>query len=129
MNEVIERRKRSRTRRSSFKSVTTRCPVAYYGLPSHGAHTWTRMLAPSQWPSQLQYIHSSRYHSSVSAAVRLEIEGGPSNHSYVPQHHRRLVVIRSISCPSHPAHGQSGLFAVRKIPPNTQILDYIGIHT
>jgi hypothetical protein len=54
---------------------------------------------PSQWPSQLQYIRSSQYHSSVSAAVRLEIESGPSNRSYVPQH-RCLVVIRSISCPS-----------------------------
>ena len=44
-----------------------------------------------------------------------------SNHSQ-----KSMVVIQRISDPSHPANGQHGLFATKKIPPRTLILDYIG---
>lgn len=41
-----------------------------------------------------------------------------------------LVQIRRIAVQGHPAHGQYGLFATRKIPANTFILDYVGeVHT
>ncbi|PAV21865.1 hypothetical protein PNOK_0182200 [Pyrrhoderma noxium] len=36
------------------------------------------------------------------------------------------VVIRRIENPAHPAHGQMGLFAHKKIPSRTFIMDYIG---
>lgn len=37
-----------------------------------------------------------------------------------------MVVIRNINDPLHPAKGQKGLFANKKIPPRSYILDYIG---
>lgn len=37
-----------------------------------------------------------------------------------------LGVIRPIVDPSHPAYGQRGLFAARKIPARTLIVEYIG---
>lgn len=40
-----------------------------------------------------------------------------------------VVVIRRISSPEHPASGQLGLFAAKKIPPKTHIVDYIGEYT
>ncbi|KZW02027.1 hypothetical protein EXIGLDRAFT_597976, partial [Exidia glandulosa HHB12029] len=40
------------------------------------------------------------------------------------------VQIRRISRQDHPAQGQHGLFAARKIAPNTHIMDYLGeIHS
>ncbi|KAG5733061.1 hypothetical protein E4T56_gene3561 [Termitomyces sp. T112] len=39
---------------------------------------------------------------------------------------RPSVVIRKISSTVHPAFGQYGLFASRRIPPKTHIIDYIG---
>ncbi|KAL1951794.1 hypothetical protein VTO73DRAFT_943 [Trametes versicolor] len=45
----------------------------------------------------------------------------PSPHTPKP-----LVTIQLITETSHPACGQYGLFAAKKIPPHTLILDYIG---
>jgi SET domain-containing protein len=36
------------------------------------------------------------------------------------------VKIKRIDNPQHPAHGQFGLFAARKLPPKTHVLDYLG---
>ncbi|RDB28434.1 hypothetical protein Hypma_015223 [Hypsizygus marmoreus] len=80
---------------------------------------------PSRWPPHLQYIQSSVFHPSVPSEACLEIRGGSSAGS--PRHqHRPAVAILPISSSSHPANGQHGLFATRKIPPKTHILDYIG---
>ena len=41
-----------------------------------------------------------------------------------------LVRIQTIARPTHPAHGQSGLFATRALPPDSFILFYLGlVHT
>ncbi|KAF9459437.1 hypothetical protein BDZ94DRAFT_1224662 [Collybia nuda] len=82
---------------------------------------------PSHWPPHLQYIQTSLYHSSVSIDTQLQIQG-PENPSFFSRRYNinRRVVIRPISSPSHPACGQYGLFAVKKIPPKTHIIDYIG---
>lgn len=36
------------------------------------------------------------------------------------------MLVRRISEENHPAYGQYGLFAAKKIPPKTHILDYVG---
>ncbi|KAJ7899987.1 SET domain protein [Mycena olivaceomarginata] len=80
-------------------------------------------MPPSHWPNEIIYIETCSYHSSVSRSTRTflgspkanQSKGGPS-----------CVAIRRISESNHPACGQFGLFATKKIKPNAQIVDYIG---
>lgn len=83
---------------------------------------------PPRWPPHLTYLPEPRYHSSVSKEVRAIICPSPAECAQPPPHgpQRPPVGIQSISDPSHPACGQFGLFATKKIPPRTLILDYIG---
>ncbi|TBU34967.1 hypothetical protein BD309DRAFT_60005 [Dichomitus squalens] len=82
---------------------------------------------PPRWPDHLQYLSEPRYHSSVPSAVRAIICPHSAGHAQPPVHaHKPPVAIQFISDPSHPAHGQFGLFATKKMPPRTLILDYIG---
>jgi Proteins containing SET domain len=81
------------------------------------------MAKPSHWPPNLQYIENCAYHSSVCSSTRSFIQGSSTELS---RNCRPPVVIRPLSSPSHPACGQYGLFAAKKIPPRTHILDYIG---
>lgn len=68
-------------------------------------------------------MEAPEYHKSVNSQVRSYIEGTQQR---INQKARSLVVIRPISITSHPACGQHGLFAAKKIPPKTHILDYVG---
>lgn len=82
---------------------------------------------PPRWPPHLTYLAEPRYHSSVSNHVRAIVCPSPTERARPPHGSQRPPVgIQSISDPSHPAHGQLGLFATKKIPPRTLILDYIG---
>ncbi|KAF8078283.1 hypothetical protein FPV67DRAFT_1557639 [Lyophyllum atratum] len=83
------------------------------------------MSPPPHWPPHLQYLQCSQVHFSVSPAMRLIIQG-PSLSKGSVTSHRPPVVIRRISSESHPARGQYGLFAAKKIPPRTHIIEYIG---
>lgn len=84
---------------------------------------------PPLWPSHIQYINAPRYHPSVPGPVRSFLISGTNPApqktpiSFPPTY---LVRIRYITEPSHPARGQNGLFAVRKILPRSHIIDYIG---
>jgi hypothetical protein len=78
---------------------------------------------PSHWPTDVQYINYSRYHSSVPSTTRAYIQG---TGTVKPHPVVKTVVIRHIQSESHPACGQYGLFAAKKIPPKTHIIDYIG---
>lgn len=82
---------------------------------------------PSGWPNALnvQYLDSSRYHCSVTPQIRAQIIQGVRDRN-PSQQRRPHVLIRPISNPSHPAVGQYGLFAAKKIPPQTHIIDYVG---
>ncbi|KAG0703134.1 hypothetical protein DFH29DRAFT_803994 [Suillus ampliporus] len=84
---------------------------------------------PPSWPSHIQYINAPRYHPSVPGPLRsFLIDGTNSALQKTPISFpsTSLVRIRYITEPSHPARGQNGLFAVRKIPPRSHIIDYIG---
>jgi len=87
------------------------------------------MVKPSHWPPQITYISTCLYHSSVSAGMQQFIQGpaaSGSTHGRASETLRRMVVIRPITNTAHPAYGQYGLFAGRKIPRRTHILDYTG---
>lgn len=83
---------------------------------------------PQHWPPNLQYLDALTYHASVPAAVRSYINPNNSRKSSRSggSPPRPPVVIRPILDASHPAYGQCGLFATKKIPPGTHILDYLG---
>ncbi|RPD63232.1 SET domain protein [Lentinus tigrinus ALCF2SS1-7] len=83
---------------------------------------------PPRWPAHLEYLEQPRYHASVSSHVRELLSPTLTRHTMSAQTHlqKAPVAIQLISDPSHPARGQYGLFATKKIPPRTLLIDYIG---
>lgn len=78
---------------------------------------------PKGWPHSIEYITRPRYAAHVPAAIKKHLQGDGRS---VPAAPCPLVQIRRITTQGHPAHGQAGLFATRKIAANTFILDYMG---
>ncbi|KAF5384671.1 hypothetical protein D9757_006208 [Collybiopsis confluens] len=81
-------------------------------------------VGPPHWPEGVQYSQRYIFHSSVTATTKNFIEKGPK--STKNRGSSRMTVIRRVSEPSHPAFGQFGLFAAKKISAKEHILDYIG---
>ncbi|KAJ3783793.1 hypothetical protein GGU10DRAFT_359827 [Lentinula aff. detonsa] len=82
------------------------------------------VVEPSHWPKNLRYIQFYTYHSSVSLETKNFLGRGPKfTDRRSPS---RFVAIRHITDPLHPAYNQYGLFASKKIPAKTHILDYFG---
>jgi len=78
---------------------------------------------PKGWPADVVHISASIYHSSVPKEIISQLRRSKRSEGVVPC---PLVRIRRIDEAGHPAKGQSGLFATKKIPPNTFILFYLG---
>ena len=83
----------------------------------------TMASKPKGWPADVVHISASMYHSSVPKEIISQLRGTKPPQSVPPC---PLVRIRKIDGAGHPARGQSGLFATKKIPPNTFILFYLG---
>lgn len=81
---------------------------------------------PKHWPTHVQYLTVPCFHSSVSKDALSFLKGGSSKAISLPPATQSLGVIRPILDPSHPVHGQCGLFAARKIPARTLIVEYTG---
>ena len=97
-----------------------------HSAASHSARP-SSARRPPRWPDGLEYLAEPRYHSSVPSSLRDVLAPRPTRHGHVHTAAQKPpVVIQSITDPSHPAFGQFGLFAAKKIPPRTFILDYIG---
>ncbi|KAJ7666465.1 SET domain protein [Mycena rosella] len=82
-------------------------------------------MPPPNWPSNVRYITSCTIHASVPHDTRKFLEEEKPV-SKTPLNTQSSVKIRRISESTHPACGQLGLFAARKIPAKTHIVDYIG---
>ena len=87
---------------------------------------------PSSWPSDISYIVKSRLSPGFPASLlpHIHLVGwNPSRTKYDPKPilHPGHLAIKRISDPSHPAHGQAGLFAKKKIGPAELIIPYLGI--
>jgi hypothetical protein len=88
-----------------------------------------KQACPKSWPTDTSYLTSPIYSPTITkellTALRTQDPSltaittakGPSN----------LVKITPISLPTHPANGQSGLFAVTDLKPGTFILQYLGV--
>ncbi|KAF9452545.1 hypothetical protein P691DRAFT_756287 [Macrolepiota fuliginosa MF-IS2] len=81
---------------------------------------------PAHWPKEIHYLRSYQFHHSVTPTIHGFVKGNSSIVGQLPNTYRNCVVIRPITDPTHPAHGQYGLFATSHIQPQTRILDYIG---
>lgn len=90
------------------------------------SRTNRRIFSPAHWPPDVQYISDLPYHSSVPESIRLQLHPKVSSSTTDKHTARPLVLIQIISDSLHPAKGQRGLFAAKKIPARTHIIDYIG---
>jgi hypothetical protein len=81
---------------------------------------------PKNWPAQVQYSTVPHFHSSLSGDTLSFLKGGDPKGISLLSAPPSLGGIRPIVDTSHPAHGQHGLFATRKIPAHTLIVEYIG---
>ncbi|TDL28797.1 hypothetical protein BD410DRAFT_711674 [Rickenella mellea] len=83
---------------------------------------------PSHWPANIRYLTTQHYAPTISTSVMTHIKGTSRSHDgrMNRQSGRPIVAIRAIEDPSHPAIGQFGLFATKRIPPHSHIVDYIG---
>jgi hypothetical protein len=93
--------------------------------PSSSTTMRHRTQTPGNWPLDVRYIAVPHYHTSVPANIRSYLEG------VSPSENRQKedgvhVTIRRLCCRSHPAYGQYGLFAAKKIAARTRIVDYLG---
>ena len=85
-------------------------------------------MAPSRWPPEISFINTQQYHSSVTAAIRSQLRDSAQKLTSTQRRdgQRSPVVIMRIKNDKHPAKGQHGLFAAKKIPPRSHIINYVG---
>lgn len=85
-------------------------------------------VTPAHWPADVQYIAQLQYHTSVSKETLPYLRHGTGSpkSTTVTTPLQSSVAIRPIVEVGHPAKGQRGLFATKKIPPHTHLLDYLG---
>ncbi|KAI0651576.1 SET domain protein [Trametes meyenii] len=81
---------------------------------------------PARWPDNVRYITEPEYDSSVPKHIKDLLHPASSRTHPGARAFKPAVAIHFISEPSHPAQGQRGLVAIKKIPPRTLIIDYIG---
>lgn len=84
--------------------------------------TMSSQNRPLNWPTSIMFITSPRYHSSVRPSTRTRLTNG----ALTPSRTANVVRIKLITDSGHPTCGQYGLFALKKIPPRSHIIDYIG---
>jgi len=85
---------------------------------------------PKNWPTNIPYLTTPAYSQTLNP-THLQILRTRSTDSLPlppnnPKGPSPLVKITPISLPSHPAYGQSGLFAVKDLKPGSFILQYVG---
>jgi hypothetical protein len=89
----------------------------------------TSSQTPKSWPKEIVYLTRPVYSKATSSSVlRLLKSDVPPNSIIVPNGAGpySAVKISAINDPSHPAHGQYGLFASQRLPPDSFILLYLG---
>jgi hypothetical protein len=96
----------------------------------------TSATLPKNWPKEIKFIKECKFHPSLDKSQLPSLSSLPLpllQKTYVNQSPHNppcpspLVSIRPITDPSHPAYPQFGLFALKKIKPNTLIMQYTGL--
>jgi hypothetical protein len=85
---------------------------------------------PKNWPSALPYLGTPSHSSSLTSDHLSVLRKRPNDALSIPANTPKglcpLVKITPITTPSHPANGQSGLYAAKDLKPGTFILQYLG---
>jgi hypothetical protein len=85
---------------------------------------------PKNWPPNIQYLVTPSYSKILSPTHKMTLQTRPRDALPIPPNNTKgpcsLVKITNIISPSHPAVGQSGLFAAKDLKPGTFILQYLG---
>ncbi|GKT94127.1 SET domain-containing protein [Colletotrichum tofieldiae] len=89
------------------------------------------MAQPKNWPAGLPYLSAPAHSRLLTPAQRQAISQKPASLPDIPAQATvlpsPLVRITPIADGTHPAKGQSGLFATRHLKPGTFVLPYLGI--
>ena len=87
-------------------------------------------MPPKNWPPSLPYLTNPAYCPTLTpshlTALRIRPQETKDLPPNTPKGPSPVVKITPITTPSHPANGQSGLFATKDLKPGTFILQYIG---
>lgn len=83
------------------------------------------MKVPKNWPEDIVFLNTPIY-AKPSQRAQLQSTLNPLKLPVLRTPSSSNVQIRNISDPSHPAHGQRGLFAARSLVPDTFIYFYLG---
>ncbi|KAI1134110.1 hypothetical protein F5Y05DRAFT_399711 [Hypoxylon sp. FL0543] len=88
--------------------------------------------APKSWPPSIPYLLQPSYAPHVTRSQLQVIRTrAPELTVEIPRDFPRgpstLVKIIPINDSSHPANGQSGLFAAKQLPPGSLVLPYYGV--
>jgi len=81
---------------------------------------------PKNWPKDVRYLEAPVYHKSVPKEIVTQLHNISLQLGVVSPSNIAWTQIRQIHTEAHPACGQLGLFAARKIPSNTMLLWYLG---
>ncbi|KAJ4134593.1 hypothetical protein BFJ70_g14710 [Fusarium oxysporum] len=91
------------------------------------------MSKPKNWPDGFPYLKAPLHDKSLTPTHIQALKNKPSAPGGIPiipspatTTPCNLVKIQPISEPSHPANGQSGLFAAQNLAPGSFILAYLG---
>ncbi|CAG8981339.1 hypothetical protein HYALB_00005140, partial [Hymenoscyphus albidus] len=91
----------------------------------------TRGSKPKNWPPEIPFLTAPIYSKTFQQHHITSLKTKNTTDPTIPTISTAkgpcsLVKITPISTPSHPAHGQSGLFATADLKPGTFILQYMG---
>lgn len=84
-------------------------------------------VVPKGWPADVVFL--TKFHIAPPlnpALLHIHEAGGYPVIHPAPATPSALVKITPVTSPSHPAHGQSGLFASKPLPPGSFVLFYLG---
>lgn len=85
---------------------------------------------PKNWPGNIQYLATPEYSKSLNpvhrSAIQTQTNEAQKAALTVTKGPCQLVKITPINAASHPAFGQSGLFAAKDLKPGTFVLQYRG---
>ena len=86
------------------------------------------MTQPPNWPSNVTYVTTPRLARDFPSALVPLISTAPNGKLHPqPTLHPSSVMIKRIAQLGHPANGQCGLFAKRKISGGELIIPYLGV--
>lgn len=96
-------------------------------MPKQAGHDGPQ---PQNWPQGVIYLTKPRLSPAFpSSLLPLLYDSSSVNPKFSPRPitHPAHLSIKTITTPGHPANGQAGLFAKKKIGPNELLIPYLGV--